>query len=166
MALLEQALSDFRYTFCCMSQCDCLHFVVLWLPKHVCRTFKNLSRSAVSMAFKLQLYSVFFFNFVFKSVMQFYLDIILLLLNQLVISFQLNNEQTQMIIGAFKNPAVTREEGLYYDDSQYKCVRSDKNSIYSKCVSTYKQTLQLQLTSIQKGIVCRQLIICNSLHTI
>ena len=43
-----------------------------------------------------------------------------------------------MIIGAFKNPAVTREEGLYYDDSQYKCVRSDKNSIYSKCVSTYK----------------------------
>ncbi|XP_067945616.1 profilin-4-like isoform X1 [Watersipora subatra] len=51
------------------------------------------------------------------------------------VGFQLSNEQTQMIINAFKNPAATREEGLYYDDNQYKCVRSDKNSIYSKCGS-------------------------------
>ena len=41
-----------------------------------------------------------------------------------------------MFLEAFKNPPQTREEGLYYDDKQYKCVRADKNSIYAKYVSS------------------------------
>ena len=41
----------------------------------------------------------------------------------------------QMLLDAFKNPPQTREEGLYFDDKQYKCVRADKNSIYAKSVS-------------------------------
>jgi len=49
------------------------------------------------------------------------------------VGFQLTNDQTQLIVDVFKNPASTREEGIYYDDSQYKCVRSDKTSIYAKC---------------------------------
>ena len=53
----------------------------------------------------------------------------------ILIYFQLTNDQTQLIVDVFKNPAGTREEGIYYDDSQYKCVRSDKGSIYAKCVS-------------------------------
>ena len=40
-----------------------------------------------------------------------------------------------MLLDAFKNPPQTREEGIYFDDQQYKCVRADKNSIYGKCVS-------------------------------
>lgn len=41
-----------------------------------------------------------------------------------------------MLLDAFKNPPQTREEGIYFDDRQYKCVRADKNSIYGKCVSS------------------------------
>jgi len=39
-----------------------------------------------------------------------------------------------MLLDAFKNPPQTREEGIYFDDRQFKCVRADKNSIYAKCV--------------------------------
>lgn len=44
-----------------------------------------------------------------------------------------------MMLDAFKNPPQTREEGIYFDDQQYKCVRADKNSIYGKCVSIHLQ---------------------------
>ena len=47
---------------------------------------------------------------------------------------QLYQEQIQMLLDAFKNPPQTREEGLYFEDKQYKCVRADKNSIYAKQV--------------------------------
>lgn len=51
------------------------------------------------------------------------------------ICLQPYQDQIQMLQDAFKNPPQTREEGLYFDDKQYKCVRADKNSIYAKCVS-------------------------------
>ena len=40
-----------------------------------------------------------------------------------------------MLVEAFKNPPQTREEGLYFEEKHYKCVRADKNSIYGKNVS-------------------------------
>ncbi len=49
--------------------------------------------------------------------------------------FQLYPDQVQMLLDAFKNPPQTREEGLYFEDKQYKCVRADKSSIYAKHVS-------------------------------
>ena len=47
---------------------------------------------------------------------------------------QLYQDHVQMLLDAFKNPPQTREEGIYFDERQYKCVRADKNSIYAKCV--------------------------------
>lgn len=49
------------------------------------------------------------------------------------VGFNLHQEQVQILLDAFKNPPQTREEGIYFDDRQYKCVRADKNSIYGKC---------------------------------
>ncbi|XP_025097151.1 profilin-4-like isoform X2 [Pomacea canaliculata] len=49
------------------------------------------------------------------------------------VGFNPYQDQIQMLQDAFKNPPQTREEGLYFDDKQYKCVRADKNSIYAKC---------------------------------
>ncbi|CAL1532799.1 unnamed protein product [Lymnaea stagnalis] len=49
------------------------------------------------------------------------------------LGFNLYPDQVSLLLAAFKNPAQTREEGIYYDDKQYKCVRADKNSIYAKC---------------------------------
>lgn len=49
------------------------------------------------------------------------------------VGFNLYPDQVQMLLDAFKNPPQTREEGIYFDDRQYKCVRADKNSIYGKC---------------------------------
>ncbi|XP_070190084.1 profilin-4-like [Littorina saxatilis] len=49
------------------------------------------------------------------------------------VGFNLYQDQVQMLLDAFKNPPQTREEGIYFDDRQYKCVRADKNSIYAKC---------------------------------
>ncbi|XP_021352632.1 profilin-4-like isoform X1 [Mizuhopecten yessoensis] len=49
------------------------------------------------------------------------------------VGFNLYPDQVQMLLDAFKNPPQTREEGVYFDDGQYKCVRADKNSIYGKC---------------------------------
>ena len=59
--------------------------------------------------------------------------------------FQLHQEQVQILLDAFKNPPQTREEGIYFDDRQYKCVRADKNSIYGKCVSTVEKNECIRL---------------------
>ncbi|XP_076466379.1 profilin-4-like isoform X2 [Babylonia areolata] len=49
------------------------------------------------------------------------------------VGFNLYQDQVQLLLDAFKNPPQTREEGIYFDDRQFKCVRADKNSIYAKC---------------------------------
>ncbi|XP_043918702.1 profilin-4 isoform X2 [Protopterus annectens] len=41
-------------------------------------------------------------------------------------------QDIQTVIDAFKNPRMTRTEGLYFQDKSYKCVRADEKSIYSK----------------------------------
>lgn len=46
--------------------------------------------------------------------------------------FTLSHDQIQKFIDAFKNPPRTRDEGLFFNDKMYKCVRADKNSIYAK----------------------------------
>ena len=51
--------------------------------------------------------------------------------------FQLYQDQVQLLLDAFKNPPQTREEGIYFDDRQYKCVRADKTSVYGKCVGSF-----------------------------
>ncbi|KAK6167539.1 hypothetical protein SNE40_021540 [Patella caerulea] len=47
--------------------------------------------------------------------------------------FHLYPDQVQMLLDVFKNPPQTREEGIFFEDRQYKCVRADKDSIYAKC---------------------------------
>ncbi|KAL5009520.1 hypothetical protein ScPMuIL_011825 [Solemya velum] len=49
------------------------------------------------------------------------------------VGFNLYQDQVLALLDAFKNPPQTREEGIYFEDKQYKCVRADKNSIYGKC---------------------------------
>ncbi|ESO94843.1 hypothetical protein LOTGIDRAFT_189091 [Lottia gigantea] len=49
------------------------------------------------------------------------------------VGFHLYPDQVQLLLDSFRNPPQTREEGIYFDDRQYKCVRADKNSIYGKC---------------------------------
>ncbi|XP_006642986.1 profilin-4 [Lepisosteus oculatus] len=47
--------------------------------------------------------------------------------------FNIQPQQAHMFAEAFKRTAVIREEGFYFQDKNYSCVRADKNSIYSKC---------------------------------
>ncbi|XP_070567530.1 profilin-4-like isoform X2 [Ptychodera flava] len=49
------------------------------------------------------------------------------------VGFHLYGDQIQKFIDAFKDPPRTREEGLLFENNNYKCVRADKNSIYAKC---------------------------------
>ena len=41
----------------------------------------------------------------------------------------------EALIDAFQNPNLTRERGLYFDDVNYSCLRSDEDSIYAKNVN-------------------------------
>ncbi|XP_031435994.1 profilin-4 [Clupea harengus] len=47
--------------------------------------------------------------------------------------FKLSSQQVQMFADAFKQLTYTRENGFYFQERLFSCVRSDKNSIYSKC---------------------------------
>lgn len=58
---------------------------------------------------------------------------------------QLYPDQVQLLLDAFKHPPQTREEGIYFDDRQFKCVRADKTSIYGKCVSLCKIRVLLNI---------------------
>ncbi|BFZ09937.1 hypothetical protein BsWGS_12976 [Bradybaena similaris] len=49
------------------------------------------------------------------------------------VGFNVYPDQVKIFVDAFKNPRQTREEGIYYDDKNYKCVRADSNSVYAKC---------------------------------
>ncbi|XP_069742852.1 profilin-4 isoform X2 [Narcine bancroftii] len=46
--------------------------------------------------------------------------------------FKLDAEETQAFLNAFKQPNIIREYGLLFKNANYKCVRADKDSIYSK----------------------------------
>ncbi|ELU00332.1 hypothetical protein CAPTEDRAFT_217717 [Capitella teleta] len=48
------------------------------------------------------------------------------------VGFTLYPDQVQMLLDVFRNPAQNREEGIYFEDKPYKCIRSDKNSVYAK----------------------------------
>ncbi|XP_055889916.1 profilin-4-like isoform X1 [Biomphalaria glabrata] len=49
------------------------------------------------------------------------------------LGFNLYPDQVSLLLDAFKNPPQTRQDGIYFDEAQYKCIRADKNSIYAKC---------------------------------
>ncbi|CAH1229804.1 profilin-4-like isoform X2 [Branchiostoma lanceolatum] len=49
------------------------------------------------------------------------------------VGFTMYQDQIQMFVDSFKNPPQTREDGLYFEDRHYKCVRADKNAVYAKC---------------------------------
>ena len=68
-----------------------------------------------------EMYFSLAFNFLLSSMFQFF--------------YQLTGDEMQKLIDAFKDPPRTRQEGIYFHDRHYKCVRADKNSIYAKCVS-------------------------------
>lgn len=46
--------------------------------------------------------------------------------------FSLTNDQMERFVTAFRDPPRTREEGLYFNDRKYQCVRADTSSIYAK----------------------------------
>ncbi|XP_067840612.1 profilin-4 isoform X2 [Heptranchias perlo] len=46
--------------------------------------------------------------------------------------FRLEPQETQALLNAFKQPGNIREDGLYFKNINYKCVRADKNSVYGK----------------------------------
>jgi profilin len=46
----------------------------------------------------------------------------------------LNNKDVETLINAFSNVTQTRERGVYFDETYYKCLRSDEHSIYAKKV--------------------------------
>ncbi|CAF0716756.1 unnamed protein product [Brachionus calyciflorus] len=48
------------------------------------------------------------------------------------VGFQLNDVDVEVLIDAFQNTNLTRERGIYFDESNYTCLRSDENSIYAK----------------------------------
>ena len=41
----------------------------------------------------------------------------------------------ETLIDAFNNTTLTRERGIYFDECNYTCLRSDDDSIYAKEVS-------------------------------
>ncbi len=48
------------------------------------------------------------------------------------VGFQLAEPDIEVLVDAFQNTQLTRERGIYFDDVNYTCVRSDDDSIYAK----------------------------------
>jgi profilin len=48
------------------------------------------------------------------------------------VGFQIGEPDVEVLVDAFQNTQLTRERGIYFDDVNYTCVRSDEDSIYAK----------------------------------
>lgn len=48
------------------------------------------------------------------------------------VGFQIPEVDVETLIDAFQNIDLTRERGIYFDDVNYSCLRSDDDSIYAK----------------------------------
>ncbi|XP_035388635.1 profilin-4 isoform X2 [Electrophorus electricus] len=46
---------------------------------------------------------------------------------------QITHQEAQMFIDAFKYLTIIREQGIFFDEKAFTCVRADRNSIYCKC---------------------------------
>ncbi|EGV91876.1 Profilin-4 [Cricetulus griseus] len=46
------------------------------------------------------------------------------------------NDVRTLVNGFAKNPLITRREGLYFREKDYKCVRADDYSLYAKNENT------------------------------
>ncbi|XP_067880862.1 profilin-4 isoform X2 [Heterodontus francisci] len=46
--------------------------------------------------------------------------------------FKLEPAETQAFLNAFKQPSNIRDDGLYFKNINYTCVRVDNNSVYGK----------------------------------
>ena len=51
---------------------------------------------------------------------------------------QVEHDQAKQLVESFKAPTDLRGSGLLYCGIRYKCVRTDKNSIYAKHVSNHR----------------------------
>ena len=47
----------------------------------------------------------------------------------------MSEQDVEVLIDSFENTNLTRERGIYFDDVNYTCLRSDDDSIYAKNVS-------------------------------
>ncbi|RNA09359.1 profilin-4-like isoform X5 [Brachionus plicatilis] len=48
------------------------------------------------------------------------------------VGFQMHEVDIEVLIDAFQNTNLTRDRGIYFDESNYACLRSDDKSIYAK----------------------------------
>ena len=46
----------------------------------------------------------------------------------------MNPQDVETIIDSFNNPNLTRERGIYFNETNYNCLRADEDSIYAKDV--------------------------------
>lgn len=46
----------------------------------------------------------------------------------------MSQNDIETVIDAFNNPALSRERGIYFNETLYTCLRSDEDSIYAKDV--------------------------------
>ncbi len=44
----------------------------------------------------------------------------------------MNPNDVEAVIDAFNNPTMARERGIYFNETNYNCLRSDDDSIYAK----------------------------------
>ncbi|XP_004696120.1 profilin-4 [Echinops telfairi] len=71
--------------------------------------------------------------------------------------FSVMPSDVQMLVNGFaKNPLLTRREGLYFKENDYKCVRSDDYSLYAKNENTgvviVKTRLYLLVATYTEGM--------------
>ncbi|KAM4692819.1 profilin-4 [Discoglossus pictus] len=70
--------------------------------------------------------------------------------------FNVEPQQVQVVIDAFKNTPKIRREGLNFKGKNYKCMRADKNSIYTKCdnegIVLIKTRYQILLATYREGM--------------
>lgn len=52
--------------------------------------------------------------------------------NYLVSIIKLNDKDVETLIDSFNNTNLTRERGIYFDETNFTCLRTDENSIYGK----------------------------------
>ncbi|XP_078398182.1 profilin-4 isoform X1 [Cetorhinus maximus] len=63
--------------------------------------------------------------------------------------FKLEPGETQVFLNAFSQPSNFRDEGLYFKNLTYLCVRADNNSVYGK-----HENMGLVLVKTGSYIIC------------
>lgn len=48
------------------------------------------------------------------------------------IGYEITSQDIETIIDCFSNPTLARERGIFFNESNYTCLRADEDSIYAK----------------------------------